>query len=265
MLPAERRKLILELVDTHNSVSVTELCERLDVSEMTIRRDLRLLSDEGLLKRVHGGAVSRRGRSYEPPYMVRAGANIEQKQAIARAAAALIEEGDSIALDVGTTTLELAKVVAKLSNITVVTSSLPIANILCESSDIRLIISGGVVRQQELSMTGHIAKRAYQNFWVDKAFLGIGGLDVNAGLTEYNLEDALVKQAIVDHAEKVIVIADSSKLGRTSFAWVASLASIYTLVTDWMAPPDLLDEIREHGVEVIVAHSRAKVRAKRPS
>ena len=262
MLPAERRKLILEMVDTQHSVSVADLCERMDVSEMTIRRDLRLLSDEGLLKRVHGGAVSRRGRSYEPPYVIRASASLEQKRAIARAAVSLIEEGDSVALDVGTTTLELAHMISNLSNMTVVTSSLPIANVLCDSPNIRLILSGGVVRKQELSLIGHIAQRAFEDFWVDRAFLGIGGIDVDAGLTEYNLEDALVKQAIIEHAEELVVLADSSKFRRTCFAWVAPLAAVHTLVTDWQAPPEVVDELRERGVHVIVAHPEPAVAAR---
>lgn len=253
MLPVERRKVILEIVDTQNSVSVSDLCERLDVSEMTIRRDLRVLSDEGLIKRVHGGAVSRRGRSYEPPYMIRATANLEQKRAVAQAAAQLVDKGDSIALDVGTTTLEMAKAISSISNVTVVTSSLPIANALCDSPNIRLILSGGVVRKQELSMIGHIARRAFKDFWVDKVFLGIGGIDVSAGLTEYNLEDALVKQAIIEHAEQIIVIADSSKFSRACFAWVAPLSSVHTLVTDWMVTSECVDELEQQGIEVIIA------------
>lgn len=253
MLPAERRKQILEIVEAQSSVSVTALCERLDVSEMTIRRDLRLLSDEGLLKRVHGGAVSRRARSYEPPYLIRASANIDQKRAIACEVARLIEEGDSIAIDVGTTTQELASVLAGKSNITAVTSSLPIANLLSDSTDLRLILTGGVVRKQELSMTGHLARRAFEDFWVDKALVGIGGVDIDAGLTEYNLEDALVKQAMIEHAGQIIVLADSSKIYRTCFAWVAALSAMHTFVTDWQAPPEFVDELRQRGIEVIVA------------
>lgn len=253
MLPSERRKLILEIVDTQSSVSVSELCEQLGVSEMTIRRDLRSLSDGGLLRRVHGGAVSRRGRSYEPPYFLRASANVERKEAIGRKARELIEEGDSIALDVGTTTLELAKALVNASNITVVTSSLPAASVLADAPDTRLILSGGVVRQQEMSMTGHIAQRAYRDFWVDKAFIGVGGLDLDAGLTEYNLEDSLVKQAIIDHAGEIIVLADSTKLGETCFAWIAPLSAIHTLVTDWLAAPEVVAAIRQQGIEVLIA------------
>src|SRR5690554_8038930 len=109
MLPAERRKYILELVEQHSSVTVAELCQSLQVSEMTIRRDLRMLSDEGLLQRVHGGAIAKRSRSYEPPYILRSTANVEAKLSIGREAARLVNEGDSVGLDVGTTTLELAR------------------------------------------------------------------------------------------------------------------------------------------------------------
>lgn len=253
MLPSERRKLILEIVDTQSSVSVAELCEQLRVSEMTIRRDLRSLSDGGLLRRVHGGAVSRRGRSYEPPYFLRASANVERKHAIAHRARELVSDGDSVALDVGTSTLELAKALLSANNITVVTSSLPAASVLANAPDIRLILTGGVVRHQEMSMTGHIAERGYRDFWVDKAFLGVGGIDLDAGLTEFNLEDTLVKQTMIDHAGEIVVLADSSKLGETCFAWIAPLSVVHTLVTDWLAPMDIVEAIRQQGIEVLVA------------
>ena len=135
MLPAERRKYILELVEERNSISVSELCRILSVSDMTVRRDLRSLSRDGLLERVHGGALSRRGRSYEPPFVSRTSEHLEEKQIIGRRAATLVQEGDTVALDVGTTTLEVSKALFETNNLTVITASLHIANVLREAPE----------------------------------------------------------------------------------------------------------------------------------
>jgi DeoR/GlpR family transcriptional regulator of sugar metabolism len=253
IVPAERRKQILEIIEKRNSVSVAELCRLLDVSDMTIRRDLHILSRRGLLERVHGGALSRRGRSYEPPYHYRATNHVIQKELIGRCAAGLIHEGDSIALDVGTTTLEVAKALVNTPNLTIVTASLPIANVLSEAPNIRLIITGGIVRSQELSLIGHVAEQTYRQFHVDRAFVGVGGLHPEAGLTEYNLEDALVKKAMIANAEQVIVVADSSKLGETCFASIGPLSIVDTLVTDANAPPEIIDLLRARDIEIIFA------------
>lgn len=253
MIPEERRKTILDLVETKNSVSVAELCYQLDVSEMTIRRDLRMLSNEGLLLRVHGGAVSRRGRSYEPPYLVRSSNNNKQKEAIGAEASKLVQEGDSIAIDVGTTTLEVARCLVGLPNLTVITSSLLVANLLADSPSIRLIVSGGIVRPEERSMVGNIAANTFVSFHVDKVFIGIGGIHPEMGLTEYNLEDALVKQNMIEHAEQVIVVADSSKIFRTCFAHVAALSQVDVIITDEQVTLESIEILNQRGIEVLIA------------
>ena len=253
MFPAERRKYILELIEKQNSISVAELSHVLGVSDMTVRRDLRSLSRDGLLERVHGGALSRRGCSYEPPYVSRATKHVREKEIIGRRAAALVCKGDTVALDVGTTTLELAKALLHLTNLTILTASLHIANILREAPSLRLILTGGILRKQELSMVGHIAERTFDDFHVDKAFVGVGGLDIQAGLTEFNLEDMLVKKVMIANADQVIVVADSSKLGEVCFASIAPLSVVDILVTDACADPKTLEQLAANGVEVIVA------------
>ena len=253
MLPAERRKTILELIETQSSISVVQLSRVLGVSDMTVRRDLRILSNSGLLERVHGGALSRRGRSYEPPFFIREKESGRHKELIGQRAASLIQQGDSVTLDVGTTTLELARNMEGIPNLSVLTASLRIANELVDSPNIRLILTGGMVRQQELSLVGYIAERTYEEFRVDKAFVGVGGIHVEAGLTEYNLEDAQVKKSLIANADQVIVLADSRKLGETCFAYIAPLSSVDILVTDADASPEMLEAFRENGVEVIIA------------
>lgn len=239
------------------SISIPEVCERFDVSEMTARRDLNQLDRQGLLRRVHGGAIASLARSYEPPFSTRAIKNIPAKIVIGLKAAELVYDGDSIALDVGTTTLEVVGGINRKRNLTIVTSCLQIANrVVSElslSSDVRLILTGGIVRPRELSLIGSIPERVYRDLHVDKAFIGIGGINPTDGLTEYNLEDAQTKQILIQSAREKIVVADGSKFGRTTFASVAPITAINTIVTDRSAPEEMISKVRQSGVNVIIA------------
>jgi DeoR/GlpR family transcriptional regulator of sugar metabolism len=256
-----RRNQILEAMMRDGKVTVTQLCQRFGVAPMTIRRDLTALDRQGLLRKIHGGAVSVQGRSYEPPRHLRTTHNLAAKRAIGRAAAELVLEGESIALDTGTTTLEIARALAGKRNLTIVTASLPIANELVSiftlDSDVRLILTGGILRPGELSMVGHVAEQTCGDLHVDKAFLGIGGISLQDGLTEFNLEDALVKQSWLRSARQRIVVADSSKFGQITFASVGPLSAIDTLVTDRDIPKDFLQALRRQGIKVIVADEAA--------
>ncbi|MFQ5855986.1 MAG: DeoR/GlpR family DNA-binding transcription regulator [Anaerolineae bacterium] len=253
MLPDERRQRILELIETDGSVSVDELAQRFDVSEMTIRRDLRMLDSDGLLRRVHGGATSSRGRSYEPPFLLRTKEQAEAKARIGELAAEMISDGDSVALDVGTTTLEVARHLEGKQNLTIVTPSLHIANVLAGQPGIRLILTGGILRPGELSLVGHLTERAFKEFHVDKLFLGIGGISFEAGLTEFNLEDALTKRAMLRCAKEYIVVADASKFGQIAFAAVAPLSVVHKVVTDSSLDSQTVDRLQEMDIEVVLA------------
>ena len=253
MLAEERHQHILLLLNEKGAVTVSELCEQFGVSEMTVRRDLAALERKGLLRRVHGGAVSARGRSYEPPFLMRSSQHAQEKQRIAEAALSLIHDGDSIALDVGTTTLEIAKRLSDVRNLTIVTPSLHIANVLADNPHNRIILTGGILRPGELSLVGPFAERIFAELFVDKLFLGIGGLHLEAGLTEYNLEDAQVKRAMLRSAKECIVVTDSSKLGRIAFAAVGPISVMHTLITDDKADPAIVSRLEEMGVRVVVA------------
>lgn len=257
-LSEERHQIILETLEARGSITVNEMVERFGVSEMTIRRDLDALERKGLLRRVHGGAVLDRGRSYEPPFVARAIENLAAKQQIAKAAVAMIENGDSIILDVGTTTLEIARQLMDKQNLTVITPCLQIASLLAENSNIRLIVTGGIVRPIELSMVGHLAERALRDFYVDKLFLGAAGVDLDAGLTEYNLEDTLVKQVMIKNAKRVILVADASKFGRIAFTAIAPLSIVNTLITDENLDLEWISRLRKLEIEVIVAKQKAE-------
>lgn len=252
MLVEDRRKRILEIVEEEGSVAVDELAQRFDVSDMTIRRDLRLLQKNGFLKRVHGGATSNRGRSYEPPFLLRAQEHNTAKIGIGKRAAQLVKDGDSIALDVGTTTLEIARNLKERQNLTVITPSLHIANVLANQSGIRLILPGGIVRDGELSMVGRLTEDALDRFHVDKLFLGVGGIDLEAGLTEFNVDDSQVKQALIRRAKECIVVTDSSKFGNVAFAAVAPISVVNVIVTDSDLDPDVQASLEAREIEVIV-------------
>lgn len=257
MRSVERHRKVVEIVMDKGSVSIQDICQRFGISEMTARRDLNELDRQGMLRRIHGGAIASLGRSYEPPFPSRSSKNQSAKMVIGLRAATLIYDGDSVALDVGTTTLEIVPGLVGKRNLTIVTSCLQIANLVVDrlslEIDARLILTGGIVRPRELSLVGAIPERVYLEFHVDKAFIGIGGISLEDGLTEYNIEDAQIKQILIRSAREKIVVADGSKFGITTFSTVAPLTAVDKIVTDKEAPRDIVERIREAGVEVILA------------
>jgi DeoR family fructose operon transcriptional repressor len=248
-----RRRAIISAVESEGTVRVAELAKQFDVTEMTIRRDLTDLEHEGLVKRIHGGGISVRGRSYEPTLMLRNTVHVDEKKHIAKAATSLVMGGDCIALDVGTTTFEVARCLAGKRNLTIITPSLLIATVLVNLPDIRLVLPGGIVRTGETSMIGELSHRAFDIFHVDRLFMGVGGIDAVAGFTEYNWDDTLVKQAMLKNAKEVIVVADSSKFERVATVKICSLEKVNVLVTDQSPVGKLADELIQAGVKVIVA------------
>jgi len=258
----DRRRLIVERVNKQGKVTISELCDLFGVSEMTVRRDLRDLDQIGLIHRIHGGAVSRIGRSYEPAYTVRATTGLEAKKAIGRKAAEFVHDGDSICIDTGTTTVEFARALKDRRNLTILTSSMTIANEIISNfsllNDVRLILTGGIIRAGEFSMIGDIARTTFKSLHVDKAFLGIGGVDLEAGLTEYNLDDAEIIRAAISSAQQNIILADSSKLGRVTFAHIGQLEDIDRIITDQDAAQDMVEALTQHGVDVVVAEYKTE-------
>jgi DeoR/GlpR family transcriptional regulator of sugar metabolism len=253
MIGTERQKEIAALVERHGLVKTLELGESFGVTLSTVRRDLEILEGEGLLRRVHGGAVSVRGRGYESPYPTRSVSNIDGKRAIARAAAALVSEGASLALDVGSTVLQLAFELKVLRHLTIVTNNLRAAVELAEEPSHRVLLTGGVLRPGELSLVGHLAERVYAEFFVDQLFLGAAGVAAREGVTDFNIEEALVKKSMLAQAKERIVLADQTKFERVALTQVGALAQISRLVTDAAPPAELRRALDEAGVEVIVA------------
>jgi len=248
-----RLKFILREIEDHGSVSVANLALRMHVSEMTIRRDLSGLDRKGIINRIHGGAVSARGRSYEPPLTIRASENLEAKKMIGKTAARLVAEGDSIAIDTGSTALEVAHNLTEYRNLTVVTSSLHVANLLFNKPGIRLILSGGTVRQEEASLIGKLAELTYESLFVDRLFLGVGAINVKTGLTEYNLDDTLIKQAMIRSAKEVILVADSTKFNQIAFVRVAPLSILHQVVTEKPLEGNLMEAFTRLNISIHIA------------
>jgi len=253
MASEQRYQRILEFIAQKPSVSVADLAANLGVSDMTIRRDLTSLEGLGLVLRIHGGAVSARRRSYEPPFLTRSTAYSDEKARIGRAAAALVNTGDSIAIDCGTTALEVAKALAGARDITVVTPSFQAAQALCDNPGIRLILTGGILRPGELSLVGDLAVKAFGELFVDKLFLGAAALDAKMGLSEYNYEDSLVKRAMVESAKEVILVIDSSKFGQVAFSRIAPIGRVSRIVTDPGVSREALEALSGLGISVVVA------------
>jgi DeoR/GlpR family transcriptional regulator of sugar metabolism len=253
MAASFRREHILKEIENVGTVSVLELATSLNVSSMTIRRDLINLEQEGLIRRIYGGAVSDIRRAYEPPLALRSAQASTAKQLIGKTAAELVGEGDTVALDVGSTTFEVAKNLVDRRNLTIVTPSLHVANLFINQPDVRLILPGGIVRRGEASLIGGLTLQAFDGLFVDRLFLGVGCLDATTGLTEFNWEDTQVKQAMIKSAKEVIAVVDSTKFGKVAFARVCHFNSIHKLVTDRPPPDPILAKLNQANVKIVLA------------
>ena len=223
----------MEALQREGYLQVTEFAERVDVSAATIRRDLEHLEAEGKCIRKRGGAVpSGSGTTWELPYDVKRLENVEQKRAIAEAAAERVKNGDAIILDAGSTTFELARILSTRKHLTVVTNDLKIALTLSSNAGINLVCVGGTVRPNIYSMIGSHAINFLRTLKVDKAFLGADAIHDDGVISNVILDEVAVKQAILAAARKVILLADSSKFQITGFARVADLSEVDLLITD---------------------------------
>lgn len=252
-----RQSLILDLIELHGFVSVSKIAGNLSVSEMTIRRDLVSLEERGLLARTHGGAVSSASDPREvfdleePAFKRRRHRNARGKSAIATAAAALIGPGETIGIDVGTSTLTLAEAVVHRADLRVFTNSLRAAMTLSASKS-PVYVLGGEVRDPEQSVVGSRAVGELQNYNIDRVFIGVSGL-IEAGFFDYSVEDTEVKRAFIGRADQVVILCDSSKFDHRSLARVCELSGVDILVTDAAPPAHLARALEAAGVEVLVA------------
>ncbi|MBV9231197.1 MAG: DeoR/GlpR transcriptional regulator [Chloroflexi bacterium] len=253
MLAQERRQRIFETIETSGVISVRDLSHTFEVSGITIMRDLQELEQQGLIRRVHGGAISVRGASYEPPFSARESQLSPEKERIAAKAIEFIQDGDSLILDVGTTTLEIARALKGKRNLTVLVTNLRAALELASQSAIQVIVIGGKLRSSELSMVGHLTETTLRTFQVDKAFIGVGGITIEHGLTEFNFDEAGTKRVMIERARQSIVVADHTKFGKVMLTTVTSLSAIDMIITDASVDREIVARLRQIGVEIVIA------------
>jgi len=249
----ERQSSILALLTRQGRLSVAEIVEQFGVSEATARRDLEALAEQGKLQRVHGGALPVRQAQPEAPLLQREREQFFEKQRIGQAAAALVEDGETVFIASGTTTLEVARHLRARQNLTVITNSLPVMNTLAGLPGIHLIGIGGLLRESELSFVGHIAEQAIAELRADKVILGVHAFSLQHGLTSDYLPETLTDRAILKIGRQVILVADHTKFESVSPAFVAPVSSIHHLVTDSQTPAEILSALREMGIAVTIA------------
>lgn len=243
----------MEQLGEKGFVKVSELTRTFGVSVETIRRDMEALERKGMLKRVYGGAIRITSKSAEIDYTSRTHLNIEEKQAIGRKAAELINNGDTIAVDLGTTTLEVVKSLCSKKDLTSLTNSIPISLELIKNNNGPVFLMGGQLRDGYYSTSGFLTVGQLQQFCADKAIIGAGGVSARAGLTDYHVEEANARREMIRIADKVILVADSSKLGFATFIHICPLDAIDVLVTDWRATPQMLKPFEDSKMKIIIA------------
>jgi DeoR/GlpR family transcriptional regulator of sugar metabolism len=251
LFPEIRRKEILKLLDKLGQISVKELSRQYDVSEVTIRADLELLAENQLIQRTHGGAMAL-SRDVALLISFRKSQQVEEKQRIGAYCASLVENGDSIFLDISTTALALSCHLKDHQNLTVVTNSLTTAQELVEAAGVNVLVPGGNLRKETLSITGLEGFKWLQGYHFTKGFYGAHGITVEDGLTDVSLYEAEVKRQMVKQCKQVIGIFDATKWGRVGFASFAALEDIDLIVTDTDANAELVDGVRNNGLDVIL-------------
>ncbi|WP_348789869.1 DeoR/GlpR family DNA-binding transcription regulator [Leifsonia sp. NPDC080035] len=250
---AERLVAILDLVSERGTVALAEISDELGISAATARRDLSDLADQNLIVRTHGGASAlERGR--EIPVALRDTRFQEAKRSIARAMVRrLPSERYVVALSGGTTTASVARALANHRDITVVTNSLTIANLLSGYAGVRVAMTGGFLRPQSLELVGALAESTFNAVNVGTAILGADGISATAGVTTHDETEARTNRAMVAKAQRTVVVADGSKIGNVALAQMAEVGQVEMLITDSSADPAELEKLREAGVQIVLA------------
>jgi DeoR/GlpR family transcriptional regulator of sugar metabolism len=250
VLGRTRQEELLQYLRMFRTGHVVELSELLGASPSTIRRDLDELQNQGLVARVHGGAaITEVGGEAAPP--VRAASHSEEKLCIGEKAASLVAEGDTILISGGTTTEAMLGFLGGLTRLTVVTNGINIAARLAQFASIEVMVLGGVLRRDEMSLLGHVTVQNLAEFQIDKVFMGAFGIDAEHGLSGVNLTETQTDRAIISSANELIVLADGSKLAQRGSVRLAPITAVSTLITDGTADEHALASIRQTGVEVI--------------
>ena len=262
---SERMRRVLELLETRDVVSVAELARAFDVSEVTVRSDLTNLARRGLVARVRGGARAlQRGQS-EVAFDVRLRVEEEAKRAIARAAAAMVADGEAVALDSSTTAFYIALELREKRELVVVTNGLRIASALADAPGVSVIVPGGVLRFAAMSLVGDFASSVLRSTRIGRGFFGARGISVDRGLMDLNPDEVRIKREMAEACERVVGVFDHTKWRRSALFTFVPTQRIDAIVTDAGAPPELVQEWRDRKVEVVTAPSDRKEVATTPS
>ena len=256
MLAKERQDEIFSIIKQKKAIKMSDVVKKYQVSHETARRDLEVLQEQGLIKRVYGGAilseqVSSLAGMAEQPCIMDASSSVE-REAIGREAAKLVKEGDTVLLSVGSTVLQIAKHIRDIKHITVLTNSIFVLNELIDS-DVRMFVLGGCVNSSEYDMEGHLTVEALKHFCVDIAFICAGGITKENGVSDYNCEVAQVNKAILSRARKTVLVAHAKKFGADSFSVTCPLDSIHTIISDSTLSQGYVRYLQEKGIELILA------------
>ena len=252
-LISKRRDDICRLLKEKNILSISELSSILNIPKITIRRDLDYLAKEKRIKKTHGGAIIERAKDYEPPYMIRSLEMTEQKKAIGKLAASLIPENSLIFIDVGTTLLELAKNLPADKNISVITNWIPITEELGKKMFSNLFLLGGKVNCREMSIIGNYPLQFLDNFNIEICFIGLGGISIDHGLTDYTVEEIEIKKQMIQRSKVKIVLADHTKFNRLAPIKICDLSDIDTIITSEGLEEEIKQKYEDSGIKIIVA------------
>ena len=243
-----RRTKIVERLETQGQVKVTDLSHLFQVSKVTIRNDLRFLEKKGLLLRARGGAVLPQRAAADYHINIKEKEYHTEKVAIGKKAAELINEGETIILDSGTTTMEIARNLFRFKKLTVITNALNIATYLTNLENIKVVIPGGILKKNSFSLVGALAETNFRNFYCDKVFLGANGVSVEHGVSTVDMEESYLNRIMIEISKEVFVVADSSKFNHRSLTFVSTIDKIHTIITDNNLPEMERDKLRSLGV-----------------
>lgn len=255
MLPQERYDKILEILKTDGIIKINNIVEFFGVSVETARRDLAYMENMGWIERIYGGAVPVESNNVEIDFIKRSKICPVEKQAIGIKCSELINDNETVFMDTGTAVLEVARNIKNKKNLTVITNSILVANELIHSN-VKVYILGGCLRESEGSFSGPLTLLGLEQFNVDKSILGAGGITLENGISDYHLEEALVRRKMIERSRKTIVVAEHLKFGVNSFASVCSIDKIDVLVTSDGISEDALLEYSNKGVHIVLSHNK---------
>jgi len=250
---AGRRKEILEILFRDGEVKVLPLAQLFDVSTETIRRDLDKLEQEGKLKKVYGGAIKSDVDYLEPPFLQRSKTNVDQKRAIGKIASSMVKYGETILIDHGTTTIEIIHHLKERHDITIVTHSVPTLLLAMEIMKGKIVFIGGEVNALQQSVSGALAEDMLQQINVHKAFISVGGITIEEGITDFEWSEASISRKMIERSEEVIVLADHTKFGKVTFANIAPLSDVDVIITDRGCSKEWIQDVNESNVKLIIA------------